>query len=88
MSEYCKNCKEMQQRLDAQNAAHRNTVEQLVRLSIAVADCLKTATLCGRGLGSEFRHEAKKADAELREFIAESNVPHEPLPKADTRKDG
>jgi len=25
MSEYCENCKEMQERLDAKNAAHRNT---------------------------------------------------------------
>ena len=48
-------------------------VEQLVRLSIRVADCLRTATLCGCGLGAEWRREAKQADADLREFIAKSN---------------
>jgi len=63
---------------DTTDRAHRNMVEQMVRLSIRVADCLKTATLCGRGLGSEFRREAKEADAALREFIAESTDQREP----------
>ena len=57
----------------ATDADSRNTAEQLVRLSIRVADCLHTAMLCGRGLGSEFRREALTAESQLREFINESN---------------
>jgi hypothetical protein len=56
------------------NTAPRNTDEQLVKLALRVADCLHTAVLCGRGLGTAFCAEAKNAESKLREFINEPNA--------------